>query len=337
MSRVRVLRWLLVALLLACAVGLGFGVLDRGERAAVATASPANAPAQATPPEAVVRTLFPSAPGATDPPGTSAAREAGKPTASPPLPPLDARVVEHFDELQARAQRGEVAAACRLGYDLMLCREIPQLERSVSFFVDSAARGNEATRTGTVELIRRIETRLARARSICEGATPAQLRSAWRYMALAAELGHADAGAAFAVDPPLDRQNFLVDLDGWRYYRDNAARLLRRAAANGSWSAIYFLQGDYAGRNPGFDRPPAVEADPLMAVAYALVLERVGDADTAGARGQEIADLTRAWPPERLARAEAIADEMLARHPPPVAPIPFSEAALGPHDATACE
>lgn len=337
MSRVRALRWLLVALLLACAIGLGFGVLDRGGRPAVATASRANPSAHATSPDAVVRTLFPAAPGAAETPDASNARRTIGPAAPPPLPPLDARVVEHFDDLQARAQRGEVAAACRLGYDLMLCREIPELEKSAAFFVDSAARGNEAMRTGTVELIRRIEARLARARAICEGTTPAQLRSAWRYMALAAELGHPDAGAAFAVDPPLDRQNFLADLDGWRYYRDNAARLLRRAAANGSWSAIYFLQGDYAGRNPGFDRPPAVEADPLMAVAYALVLERVGDADTAGARGQEIADMTRAWPPERLARAEAIADEMLARHPPPVAPIPFSEGALGPHDASRCE
>jgi hypothetical protein len=336
MSRAHALRWLLVPLLLACALGVRIGVLDREESPGIATASPSDTTVRSASSEAV-RTLLPSTlDGAAATNASTAPAAAALPDA-PLLPPLDARVADHFDELQSRARRGEVEAACRLGYDLMLCREIPELERSVAFFIDSAARGNEAMRAGTAELIRRIESRLSRARSICEGATPEQLRSAWRYMALAAELGHADAGAAFAVDPPMDRDNFLAELDAWIYYRDNAARLLRQAAANGSYSAIYFIQGDYAGRRPGAERPPAVQADPLMAVAYAMVLERVGDNDTASARGDEIAEMTRTWTPAQFARAEAIAEDVLARHPPPVEPIPFSEQALGPHDASSCE
>ena len=255
---------------------------------------------------------------------------------SAPLPPRDARIVEVFDELDERAERGDVAAACRLGFDLSLCRERERMRRYVEFFIDSGAKYPSGTE-GAVDIVRQLEAKLAHAAQICDGLPAAVEADAWRHLARAGNLGDPRSASRFAGYPPIEPIDDGSDPEARRYRADHGARLMRAAFEAGDPAALFKVQRQYAGLQPGFD-PRFVEPDRVLAAAYAMVLRSISDVTDEAHFAEQVESARAELPPPDFDRAVAISEAYRTRHRWPETPIDFASGIYnGYDDSTHCE
>lgn len=252
------------------------------------------------------------------------------------LPRRDARIVDHFDELEARARRGERAAACRLGFDLLLCRERESMADSIRFFIDSGARNPGGTES-SVTIVQELEGKLERAAMICDGLPSATRDDAWRHLARAANLGDARAAARFAGYPPFSLIDDGSDVHARRYHAANARRLLLQAFEAGNPEALFLIQRQSASDSAGLTGVRSVAPDALRAVAYAIVLAPISDPSNEAWYQRQIDEARSTWPPERFAQATAIADAYRRAHAQPSERIDFDGGVFRHYDGAHCD
>lgn len=304
-------------------------------------------PSSATPPPGISR--------ADDPVSTTRDRNAGRrvsavaplpPTpetgpvvsGTPPLPPLDAAFDEVFEDLDRRARAGDRRAACRLGFDLLLCREKDRLQAMLDHMIDSNARLDPAT-TNSIQLsnaIAILAERIRRAGRVCTDGATARTPDAWRYLARAAELGDHNAATYFVAMPPFDPERTLDQLDGWQFYRDAAIPLLERATAAGNPQALYWLRLLHSGGAQLHGSAQFVGRDAQRALVMALVLRSFADDQTRAALDEEIAASRAALPNERFARAEEEAERLRKAVFARQAPIDFAGGIFNEYDSKQC-
>jgi hypothetical protein len=254
-----------------------------------------------------------------------------------PLPPRDARIIDVFDELDRRAERGDVAAACRLGFDLTLCRERQRHRDIIEFFLDSGAKYPDGTE-GSVRIVQELEATLAHAAMICEGLPAPTEADAWRHLARAGNLGDDRAAARFGALPPLEIIDDGTETDARRYHADHGARLLLEAFERGNPEALFMIHRQYAGLGAGFARQLAVEPDPVRALGYAMVLAPISDPNNERWFNEQIEAARAEWQPAEFERAVEIANEYRGRHELPTRRIDFDGGVFRDYnDSTHCE
>lgn len=239
----------------------------------------------------------------------------GSKSYSPPA--LETPVAAFFEEASRRAADGDRQAACRLGFDLALCAEIDELRDSEQVFLGfSATMNSPGAQTGIVEHLSRIRESIARAERVCEGLKPEQIAASWRFLVRAAEMGDDDAAAYFVLSPPMSTTDFLSDLDGWNYYRNNHERLMEEAIARGNPQALFSLQRSAFGLPPipqlvrhGADTP----TDALRGLTYSLVLSRLSDVPNAAGFERNAAMARTSLTAAQIRSAEKAADQIYER------------------------
>lgn len=230
----RPFAWLLLAAL-ALAALLWFALVPREAEPVI----------EAVPPEATLAAPTPSTP-AGDPPAAATPVAASAPAVSakpepPPLPPPQTPVAEIYDELAARALAGDARAACRLGSELLRCRQAADSESMTEGLVATLEQSKERPSDGVVDLLAAMEESKRATAPLCVGITAGQQAEASRFLRLAAERGNERMRLAYAVDPGLDSSNFLPDLEEWQHYRDVALDYLLAALHAGDPLAPHFL------------------------------------------------------------------------------------------------
>ena len=214
-------------------------------------------------------------------PRTAASAGTASLTPSPvpePLPPPDVAVTDYYDELMARAQRGDPRAACRLATELQRCRRAAERE---GLMPDDATRmiagaRNDRMREGMIDMVARTEEERDRAQHVCADLSVAQLDQAFALQLQAAQ-AQPELRVWAALNPALDQRFFVDDLDQWQQYRNVALPWLEAAAAQGDLSAVVALARVYGDTRPQRPRnPPLRQIDDSRSLLYFTLMERYG-------------------------------------------------------------
>jgi hypothetical protein len=214
---------------------------------------------------------------------TSTARGA-TPSAKPPrmeLPPPDAPLAAVMPELVRAARAGDPGAMCRLSFEMTRCG--PNLEgmrRREAEYTDILVYGEPEVdqKNGLLGLLARNVARRETLEAVCAGVVlPADLKP-WQLLRDAARAGHVPSMVRFGANFPLDFDHMLDDLDALASYRDERLGFLERAAAQGNAKAAFVAYSEFAGNGGMFGG--AGRKDPVRALAYALALADIGNAET---------------------------------------------------------
>lgn len=291
----------------------------------------------------------PSPPAASDGVGTDAAArpqrsaESSSPASSPqplptvtePLPPAGTPLAQMLPALEARAARGDAAAACRLAVEGKRCLTDNSARLAIEA-LEILAAARAAPEVSAVDSIARIEENAARSASVCAGVPSGWAEdNTWRHMHAAAGQNRSLA-THYAIAPPLLQALTDLQVDAWAQYHADAPRLLREAAQAGDPRAMFFLQRAYNGEQlPHLaDR---IAPDPAQALVYAMVLLRFADAQTAATLQQQIEAGHIAFDEPAWRALQAQADAITREQFTAQAPIDFSADPLGDMDPQMCE
>lgn len=228
-----------------------------------------------------------------------------------PLPPVDAPLKDSIDDLAARADRGDIKAACRLASDLARCHFLPRVRQLVDEEITRSARaesGSTEESTSSMAAVR-LGRFASTSETICAGIEEEMRRNAWRYLLKSANQGHVESMLRFAIRPPLIEESFAYDLEGWIAYRENAIPLLERAASQGSTLAVYHLFRAYA----GMPMPAGVELvhkNPARAYAYGEALLRLSPPSQRGTIERRLEQLGQEVSMEQRVAAHSIISEI---------------------------
>lgn len=208
-----------------------------------------------------------------------------------PLPAADVPFDRIVDDLQRRADAGDRAAACRLGFELMRCRHLLASAAAVnamseheSAMESQGVDGFEGADTAAQDQIRLIQRGAA-----CKGIDPTLLARGGDYLERAARAGHAEAMLRYAQGeglPPHPRNRpvdfaLLRDPAFLRWRRD-AAAMLQQAFAAGNVAAAFQYPEALAGGpqwNPidAFRLEGVVVDDPVAHAAHRLLIQRLNN------------------------------------------------------------
>jgi hypothetical protein len=295
-------RWLLGLLLAVGAVGFVRLAPQAGPlRATLGLGAPPTT--QATAPD-----------GASD--ASRVARPASAPRAAqaPPrpvpmeLPPPDAPLAAVMPALVRAARAGDPGAMCRLAFEMMRCG--PNLEgmrRREAEYTDMLvyAEPEADAKSGLLGLLARNTAKREALEAICAGVVlPADLKP-WRLLRDAARAGHVPSMVRFGANFPLEFDHMLDDLDALASYRDDRLGFLEQAAAQGNAKAAYAAFSEFSGNGGMFGG--GARRDPVRALAYALAIERVGNADTLKGMARQTTMLRHKLSQADLREAERLA------------------------------
>jgi len=222
---------------------------DASTRAAsgAATAKPAS-PTTAAPVGAATATRV--APG-TRRLLTSAASN-GSATAS--LPPPGTPLKDNFDELKARADAGDAAAASRLFQDLQHCREAQRLNQ---FLPAVASRMLNGGLPSTADAAQRSDRALGMVQrgldfaqsnaTLCADLTPEQMADLVPATLQAAQLGDPQASDCYVGANLNNWPDVLNNPDWISQYKSNALPLATAALQQGDWAVVGLLASANSG------------------------------------------------------------------------------------------
>lgn len=267
--------------------------------------------------------------GPTDPlPVDSAPPPASVAAARDPLPPLDTPLADVFDDLAARADRGDHQAACRLAFELQACSaDLAQLR-----LAGRAAEGLASVDTDAMEgeqlagferqmasISRQFDARDA-LEAHCAG-VPEVPRGRqvgwWRQAALA---GNPEAARGYVTGEALPVEQWMQNLGAVEQMRRDLEPLAWRQMQAGDVTMAWHLMMAHArspSLSPSGPLTQALEPDPEQALALAFYLrEALPRAAGAGMAGDELQQYLRrldSWVGQfgadtdaaQLARAEA--------------------------------
>jgi hypothetical protein len=177
------------------------------------------------------------------------------------------------------ADGGEARAACRLGYELDRCRQLPLFASAAKNFEGQLAKAKAEGRVDQVALRMAGNTQrlYAAASKACAGFPPDETNKGWEYMLAAAQQGHGPAIMNFVAGKMgLDWFNPANTAEGWIAYKELAGPLLQQALDKGMPEAYEFAALSHA-------RPDAaqrvVSFDPVRSVAIYTALRNLATDD----------------------------------------------------------
>ena len=219
---------------------------------------------------------------ARDPRGAKPAARSKRDIASTPLPSRGAPLAQIYDELKARADAGDAAAASRLFHDIGRCKavldSIPLIRK---FIADPPGGGDSALSADALaqreKVIASFQRQLPKYEQLAAGECanlgptqtqimPAALR--------AAQLGDNNAADCY-VGMPVPLAHGLIDHPEWLLqYKENALALADAAIRRGDWTMVQQLQMSYAEKSiTGIDLLHQLTgSDPAMAYRYSRLL-----------------------------------------------------------------
>ncbi|MGD9582755.1 MAG: hypothetical protein AB7V26_03655 [Lysobacterales bacterium] len=333
-----------IALALALAVLLAFGLGRYAATSPATTGEPASAVLEHTP----TIEPTPATAGATGQARTALSKPAAglQPQtrqASLPLPAPDAPLASFIDELRERADQGDARAACRLAAELRHCETVDvtlaqaqlrarQLQQMKSFqrpepATEEQRKAFEASAKQRADYEAGLEKQIANALQAtehCAAVPRASPREQVRYWRQAALAGHLPSMAMYASGNVFRMRNSLAHLPDLEVYRHEAPALAKRAALAGDNQSLIALAWAYGVHddhmNPGL-LAQAVTPDPGEALSLLLLAQRrLTTLPTVNARQitwleQQISAARELLDPAQTLAAERLASERFARYP----------------------
>lgn len=242
--------------------------------------------------------------------------------ASSPLPPPGTPLVQIYDELEARADAGDAAAASRLYREVRGCFRartgMLMLQRSARMLLNQNTSNLKAHQLQDGEdYLARLERELQQARATsagCAGLSEAQLQLdplTFR----AAQLGDADASACYVSGAFLFAGGGLLDHPEWlARYKSNALRLVQAGIEQGNWQMVMQLRAAYGGE-PGLGPlGELVRPDPVQNYRYLKLQWLASPASVRAQLTDELAEAAGELPGGQLADADAWAGDAFVRY-----------------------
>ena len=237
------------------------------------------------------------------------------------LPPPGAPLVQIYDELKARADAGDVAAAARLFQEAQHCFRartmMLTMPRSAAALLrQDSSKLNAEQLKEREENLARVEQQIEDARAgnaKCEGLTDAQLQLA--PLALqAAKLGDADASRCYVSGIFLYTGGLLDHPEWLTQYRSSALPLAQAAIERGDWAMVAQLSNGYSGELFFAPLGQLLGIDPAQGYRY-LKLQRLGAREGSVPRlDDELAAATRELSVEQIAEGDAWAQDVYLRY-----------------------
>ncbi|MFB9068808.1 hypothetical protein [Pseudofulvimonas gallinarii] len=103
------------------------------------------------------------------------------------LPAADVPVLQLIEQLEPRARRGDARAACRLGVELLRCRNHSQQENIQNLLRSAVQQRRGEISDFELDLLAKMEDRQLASRRRCEGIGPEHWRRAVEHQRIAAE------------------------------------------------------------------------------------------------------------------------------------------------------
>lgn len=149
---------------------------------------------------------------------------------SEPLPPADTPLASIRDELATRARAGDARAACRLGAELMRCRNHRTQQAITDMFDASLDHGRfEIGGDRAIDTLATAMERNQLEAQVCAGVDEQHIQEAIEFQRIAAQRGTTRMRLWYAARPAMDRERFLDQLDEWQRYRQLAPQYLQEA------------------------------------------------------------------------------------------------------------
>ena len=230
-----------------------------------------------------------------------------------------------YDELKARADAGDTAAASRLYHEVVRCNgSRGAAARTAQMTSFELARDTLTMSAVDLERHERIllfwEQQVDRDKAtaaMCAGATDEQIDSTPPTMLRAAQLGDLNAldcyiGSDLATRKMLDHPAWLMQ------YKRNAPVLIDVAMQHGDWAVVELMRQVYAGS--GFAnfseslRRQLVDADPVMSYRYLRLEQHGAQGDLAESLRVNATLATRELTPEQVAESDSWARDEYDRY-----------------------
>jgi hypothetical protein len=221
------------------------------------------------------------------------------------LPPQNVPLASYLPALAQAARRGEVAAMCRLSFELARCTSDARWQRS--YFEEASDRVLYDERPApdyALKEYERAKEQLAETERICAGVVPPADLRPWRLLRDAARAGHVPSMVRFGTGFPSQPNGSLDDMDALRAWRYESIGFLETAARAGDAWAAYSMFWGYSG-NSGF--PTHYRKNPRLALAFAIALRGIGSPETRDNVTKGETKLRRKLSPAEIADAERIA------------------------------
>jgi hypothetical protein len=253
---------------------------------------------------------------------TAAARQPARKLAGTALPPPGAPLRQTYDELKARADAGDAAAASRLFRDTYHC--VVARERLLSMppaaglmFEDDTSKVGPEQLLERERFLAKLEVRLSDARKEsknCEGLDETQLLVT-PIMLEAARLGDSGAGNCY-VDGYMMSDPRLFDHPEWLpEYKSNARAIAQASVARGDWGAVAQLQHAYAKDGYGALLLSRIVAPDAVQNYRYLKLRRLGaNAENARYYDRDLLFVARSLSADEVAAGDAWAQDAYLRY-----------------------
>jgi hypothetical protein len=202
------------------------------------------------------------------------------------LPAVGRPLVEIRKELEEMVRAGDARAACRLGYEIDRCANLPTERMAPDFWRSNLEKSAPGTPQydGLRRMLDYSQASLAVAESTCAGFEVPEGTPAWDYTLAAALAGNRQAiwNAVF-FPMGLDFSRPENTLEGWTQWRQYAPGLITAGIQAGDPRVFSIASRDYYMPSFGaqlFDRDPVRSAALLMAIlpsaapAYRPTMER---------------------------------------------------------------
>jgi len=196
------------------------------------------------------------------------------------LPPPGAPLKDIFDDLKARADAGDAAAASRLFHDLQRCAEAQRLGQFLPALANRMLDGNLPSSPGGIDRSERQLDWMQRglelqrdSASMCAGLLPGQQAALVPSTLTAAQLGDPQAADCY-VGANLNAWPGVLDNPDWiSNYKNYALPLASAAVQQGDWAMVGMLASANAG-NPRSNNMlnQLTGTDPVQAYTYAKLM-----------------------------------------------------------------
>lgn len=240
-----------------------------------------------------------------------------------PLPPPGTPLKGIYDELKARADAGDAAAASRLFHDVRTCfavnrietRIVPLVPRILGTVPAGASVPDLKNQDSMLESFQQLIDFAASNQSLCAGLDKEQRAGIAPLALRAARLGDMQAADCYiAMDISLMPD--LLDHPEWlTQYKQNALDLANAAIQRGDWAIVELLEQAYTGALlPDELIVQLVNVNPTQRYRY-LKLEQLGSRGDVAARvNEKLAFVSKQLTPNQIANADGWAQDVYARY-----------------------
>ncbi len=240
------------------------------------------------------------------------------------LPPPGTPLAEIFDELKARADAGDAAAASRLFQDLQQCAEAQRLGQSLPGVANRMLNGNLPSSPDDIERTDRQLDRVQRglefqqnSAAMCAGLSANQQAALVPTTLAAAQLGDPQAADCY-VGANLNAWPDVLNNPTWiNDYKNSALPLANAAVQQGDWSMVGLLASANAGSPRNNNMLNQVTGtDPLQAYTYAKLMSLGQPTGTlpSGRSTNALSTLSSQLTPEQIQTADAQAQSMYQQY-----------------------